>query len=87
MAFSRGLQAYLDVFLFIYLFHLHFYHTEDEPRWSCGRDRQVHYVSQEFKVILCLLWLLSGAPLSLRYSNARSPIPVRSFVYGASATA
>lgn len=89
--FSRGLQAYLDVFLFIYLFHLHFYHAEPEPRQSCGWDRQVHYMSQEFKVILRLLCLLSGAPASLRYSNARSriakssPITARGSVCGASA--
>lgn len=59
--------------LFIYL-PAFFYHAEPEPRHSCGGDRQVHYMSQEFKVILCLLCLLSGAPASLRYSNARSRI-------------
>lgn len=77
--------------LFIYLFFLNFYRAAPEPRQSCGWDRQVHYMSQEFKVILCLLCLLSGAPASLRYSNTHSraakssPISVRGSVCGASA--
>ena len=74
MAFSHrppGLFGCVLAYLFIYL---SFYHAEPEPRRSCGGDRQVHYMSQEFKVILCLLCLLSGAPASLRYSNTRSRI-------------
>lgn len=88
MAFSQGLRAYLVLSLSFFIY-LHFYHAAPRQRRGCGR--QVHYMSQEFKVILCLLCLLSGAPASLRYSNARgrtaksSPISVRGSACGATA--
>lgn len=90
MAFSQGLRAYLVLSLSFFIY-LHFYHAAPEPRQRRGCGRQVHYMSQEFKVILRLLCLLSGAPASLRYSNARSrtakssPISVRGSACGATA--
>lgn len=50
-------------------------------------------MSQEFKVMLCLLWLLSSALASPRYRNARSriaksgPIPSGGSLCRASAAA
>lgn len=59
------------VYLFICVFFF-LYYAVPEPRQQCGWDRQVHYMSPEFKVILCLLCLLRGAAASLRYSNTHS---------------
>lgn len=59
---------------FIYLFHLHLRRAAPRLEWSRAGDRQVHYTSPEFKVMLCLLWLLSSALASLRYPNARGRI-------------
>lgn len=69
------LCLFISLFICI-LFSPFFFLNNAEPelRRSRGWDRQVHYMSQEFKVILRLLCLLSGAPASLRYSNARSRI-------------
>lgn len=66
MAFSSGPPGSSSP-LFIYFICIFFF-----PRR--GADRQVHYMSQEFRVMLRLPWLLSSAAASPRYSSAGSGV-------------
>lgn len=76
MAFSSGPPGSSSP-LFIYFICIFFF-----PRRGAvgASDRQVHYMSQEFRVMLRLPWLLSSAAASPRYSSgvaksAGVPVP------------